>query len=90
MMSKTILRTLPRQCIFLRSNSTNASLNETVDSSKWSAKPWKITAAVSVERMPIVTPELDGMQQKMKVLLEELEVEQSKKCDHEIRVEEDL
>ena len=60
------------------------------ETSKWAAKPWKITAAVSVERMPIVTPDLDPMQVKMKDFLQQLEIEQSYKCDHELRIEGDL
>ena len=60
------------------------------ETSKWAAKPWKITAAVSVERMPIVTPDLDPMQVKMNNFLQQLEMEQSLKCDHELRIEQDL
>ena len=92
MMSKTtFLRSLPRHLRVLRSNSTMSSSQMTnEESSKWAAKPWKITAAVSVERMPIVTPDLDPMQVKMKDFLQQLEIEQSFKCDHELRIEGDL
>ena len=91
MMSKTpFLRALPRHLRLLRGNSTNSSQVTSEESSKWAAKPWKITAAVSVERMPIVTPDLDPMQVKMNNFLQQLEMEQSLKCDHELRIEQDL
>ena len=85
MMSKTFLKSLPRHCLFFRANSTS-----TQSVSEWAAKPWKITAAVSVERMPQITPDLDPIQQKFQGFLQQLEMEQSKKCDHELRIEQDL
>ena len=92
MMSKTtFLRALPRHLRLLRGNSTLSSSQVTSEeTSKWAAKPWKITAAVSVERMPIVTPDLDPMQVKMNNFLQQLEMEQSLKCGHELRIEQGL
>ena len=60
------------------------------NSVNWSAKPWKISTAVIVERLPRLTPELNPIEKKMQTLLDQMEIEQSKKCDHEMRLEEDL
>ena len=91
MISKTFLKSLPRHCLFLRANSTSTqSVVETSNKSEWAAKPWKIRAAVSVERMPQITPDLDPIQQKFQGFLQQLEMEQSKKCDHELRIEQDF
>ena len=91
MMAKTFLKSFPRHCLFVRANSTSSqSVAEAGEKSKWVAKPWKITAAVSVERMPQITPDLDPIQQKFQGFLQQLEMEQSKKCDHELRIEQDL
>lgn len=57
---------------------------------KWEPKPWRICAAVSIERLPIITPELTGMPAKMNALLNRLENEQSLKSDHEMRHLEDI
>jgi hypothetical protein len=48
-----------------------------------------ICSAVIVERVPTLVPELSDLQKKMVEMLKQLEVEQSKKCDHELRHEED-
>ena len=50
---------------------------------------WRITAAVAVERLPLLTPALTPLEEKMKKLLDTIEYEQSKKSDHEVRHEED-
>lgn len=56
---------------------------------QWEKKPWRISAAVTVERLPIVSPELKGIEKKTVELLTELENEQSLKSDHEMRHIED-
>merc|ERR1739844_79509 len=63
-------------------NSTSAKTSE-------ESKPWRITAAVSVERMPSVSPPLSPIAEKMQKMLDSIEFEQSKKSDHEMRHEED-
>ena len=46
-------------------------------------------SAVIVERVPTLVPELSDLQRRTMDMLRQLEFEQSKKCDHEIRHEED-
>ena len=53
-------------------------------------KQWKISAAVSVERMPTITPALTEMEEKLQNLFQELENEQSLKSDHEMRIIEEM
>lgn len=47
-------------------------------------------SAVCVERVPTLVPELSALQQRMIAMLRQIEFEQSKKCDHELRHEDDL
>ena len=51
---------------------------------------WKISAAVSVERLPTITPALTEMEEKLQNLFQELENEQSLKSDHEMRIIEEM
>ena len=46
-------------------------------------------SAVIVERVPTLVPELSDLQKRTMDMLRQLEFEQSKKCDHELRHEED-
>ncbi|XP_023936635.2 39S ribosomal protein L46, mitochondrial [Bicyclus anynana] len=50
---------------------------------------WDIVAGVCVERLPVVTPPLNEIQQKFKDLLWTIETEKSLKSDHELRHEND-
>jgi len=53
-------------------------------------KQWKISAAVSVERLPTITPALTEIEEKLQNLFQELENEQSLKSDHEMRIIEEI
>ena len=53
-------------------------------------KQWKISAAVSVERLPTITPALTEIEEKLQNLFQELENEQSLKSDHEMRIIEEM
>ena len=63
-------------------NSTSAKPSE-------DKRPWQITAAVSVERIPSISPPLPPIAEKMQKMLDSIEFELSKKSDHEMRHEED-
>ena len=65
------------------------SRNSTVAKTSKEPKQWRITAAVAVERLPLLNPALTPLEEKMKKLLDTIEYEQSKKSDHEVRHEED-
>lgn len=84
----TVLRTSSRLLNGVRCNTTKAQ--SVGENSSWESKPWRIAAAVSVERLPLITPSLTPMEQKIKDMFDQIEFENSKKCDHEIRHEEDL
>jgi len=65
------------------------SRNSTSTKPSEEKKPWQITAAVSVERMPSISPPLAPIAEKMQKMLDSIEFELSKKSDHEMRHEED-
>ena len=48
------------------------------------------SSAVCIERVPPLVPELSDLQKRMVAMLQQVEFEQSKKCEHELRHEEDL
>ena len=48
------------------------------------------SSAVCIERVPPLVPELSDLQKRMMAMLQQVEFEQSKKCEHELRHEEDL
>lgn len=50
---------------------------------------WDVLTGVCVERLPVITPPLNEMQQKYKNLLSTIEIENSLKSDHEMRHESD-
>ena len=88
--TSTFSRTLFRSSKFVacnvrcQSTATKASSSANPDCSQW-----RIAAAVSVERIPLITPELNSEEQKMVDLLDRIETEISLKCDHELRQESD-
>lgn len=51
---------------------------------------WEIYASVCLERLPIVTSPLNDMQTKFQKFLDESELADSFKSDHEIRMENDM
>ena len=63
--------------------------NSTLAKSVEESKPWRITAAVTVERLPLITPQLSPLEEKVKNLFDVMEYENSKMNDHEVRHEED-
>ena len=84
------LKMNPLRVILGRFGSTSASTLSSENTVKWEKKPWRISAAVSIERLPIVTPDITGMDKKMSILLNQLENEQSLRSDHEMRHLEDM
>ncbi|KOB74374.1 Mitochondrial ribosomal protein L46 [Operophtera brumata] len=48
-----------------------------------SSSAWDVLTGVCVERLPVVTPPLNEMQQKYKNLLSTIEIEKSLKSDHD-------
>ena len=52
--------------------------------------PWSLASAVCIERIPLLSPAVTPLQAKMLETLQQVEFEQSKKCAHEMRHEEDL
>ncbi|XP_049867925.1 39S ribosomal protein L46, mitochondrial [Pectinophora gossypiella] len=77
MFLKTFLQSEIRLChrIFIRGVSTKSQ--------------WDIVSGVCVERLPVVTPPLNEIQQKFKDMLFTMEIEKSLKSDHELRHEQD-
>ncbi|CAH1969369.1 unnamed protein product [Acanthoscelides obtectus] len=51
---------------------------------------WDLYAAVCLERKPVITPQLNELQEEYKTLIAEIEFERSLKSDHELRHEADL
>lgn len=51
---------------------------------------WDLYAGIVVERRPVVTPKKHEMQEKYMEMLRQVELEVSKKSDHEIRHQNDL
>ncbi len=67
--------------------SSESKPNETKPS--WDPKPWRIASAVCVERLPTLTPPLTQLQKDTLKVLGQIEVENSKLSDHEVRHLED-
>ncbi|XP_065338120.1 large ribosomal subunit protein mL46 [Cloeon dipterum] len=75
-----------RNAGFVRPSAINFTSNA---SEPHIAKKWDLVSSVCVERNPIITADLTDIENKMQIFLSKIELEQSKKSDHELRKERD-
>ena len=47
--------------------------------------PWRLSSAVLVCRLPVVSPEFHPIEKKMLAMHQDIENQRSLKCDHELR-----
>jgi 39S mitochondrial ribosomal protein L46 len=55
-----------------------------------SNKQWQLLSAVCVERLPIITQEMNEREREMLTLMKQVELEYSHLSDHELRHAEDM
>lgn len=69
---------------------TFATVPATASTTSGSNKQWQLLSAVCVERLPIVTQEMNDKEREMLALMKQVEFEYSHLSDHELRHAEDL
>uniref|UniRef100_A0A1B6DCR1 Large ribosomal subunit protein mL46 n=1 Tax=Clastoptera arizonana TaxID=38151 RepID=A0A1B6DCR1_9HEMI len=87
-----LFKSLQNQMVF--PNYTSKVLTECYQNNAFciaanTSEKWDLLSAVSLERKPIITKNLNDMEQKFIKLLSEIEYERSHKSDHEVRKEKD-
>lgn len=73
----------------MKSISTNSNLLLKYASIRKTCR-WHLVSAVCVQRRPLITPELNWLEKKMKLVLQKIEVNNSLYSNHEMRHFEDL
>lgn len=77
-----------RHCLRITNNSK--SLYATLSHYSTSQEKWDIQTAVCLEKKPMVSANLEGLEREFQKLLSEIEVEKSVKSDFEIRHENEM